>query len=68
MQFDFFIDAVLSSVSSVSLKMSRITGNTRCKSPIVGYDDADKRFVASAIGLSNIAIALKIIDISNLNK
>ena len=37
-----------------------------CKSPIVGYDDADKRFVASATGSSNIAIALKVNDINNL--
>ena len=50
---------VLLSVSSASLKMLRMTGNSICRSPIVGYDDADKRFVASAIGSSNVTTALK---------
>ncbi len=50
--------------------MLRITGNTTCKSLIVGYFDVDKRFVAFAMGSSNVAIALKVnnIHVSDLSK
>lgn len=48
----------------VSFRRFKITGNTICKSPIVGCDDADKSCVACAIGSSNVAIALKITELT----